>query len=63
MIAVQIPAGIILALMGGLIVAIPFATRPMSALAEARWSKGLLSVCALIIAIYAATWTSVALTA
>lgn len=40
----QFPAGVILLLMGGLIMAFPFVSRPMTAAVAARWNVAIATV-------------------
>lgn len=54
----EFPAGVILLLMGVLICAIPFTTRPMTPAGEARWNVALLVVSGGIIFTYAAVYVA-----
>lgn len=50
----QFPAGLLLVLLGGLVVAVPFMSRPMPPAVELRVQRGLVVVCGAIIFIYLA---------
>lgn len=58
----EFPAGVILLLTGGLIIALPFVSRPMTAAVEARWSVAIKTVSAGIIFTYAAAFAAALLT-
>lgn len=51
----QFPAGLLLVLLGGLMVAAPFMSRPMPPAVELRAERALVLVCAAIIFIYLST--------